>query len=371
MLAIFSNSQSTRTGLSFGIAFRATNAASFGTAATETPASGEPSVLLHCQTPGSHSRRLKPVNLTSSHFAQLKPIKTTEKLTLARRKLRALGKPSVIAPKRPLSSYFFFAAEHRAAAKALPHIKQLSPQNQLPLIAKELGVRWKNASAAERQIFDDKAANAKTAYEAAVKKYIAKRTPEDLLIEEKTRSLKQTISPTKNVSRVTKDPNAPKRALSAYTLFVKAVSKNAVTSAGAKAIDTLAANAKKWKSLSDAQKKVPYVDEALKQKEAYTVAKEAYLKKTGLTEIKKSFDKDLKDAVKVVKQGRKKPSVVAKKVVKKPAAKKKVATAKKVVKKTAVATKKPVAKKSAVVTKVVAKKTTTAAKKTAKKTVTA
>ncbi|KAJ3024815.1 UNVERIFIED_CONTAM: exp1-like protein [Siphonaria sp. JEL0065] len=362
MLAIFSNSQSTRTGLSFGIAFRATNAASFGTAATETPASGEPSVLLHCQTPGSHSRRLKPVNLTSSHFAQLKPIKTTEKLTLARRKLRALGKPSVIAPKRPLSSYFFFAAEHRAAAKALPHIKQLSPQNQLPLIAKELGVRWKNASAAERQIFDDKAANAKTAYEAAVKKYIAKRTPEDLLIEEKTRSLKQTISPTKNISRVTKDPNAPKSALSAYTLFVKDISKNTVTAPGAKAIDTLAANAKKWKTLSDAEKK-PYVDEAVKQKAAYTVAKEAYLKKTGLTEIKKSFDKDLKDAVKVVKKGRKKPSVVAKKVVKKPAAKKKVATAKKVVSR--------VAKKSAVAKTAAAKKATTAAKKTVKKTATA
>ncbi|KAJ3004824.1 UNVERIFIED_CONTAM: Non-histone chromosomal protein 6, partial [Siphonaria sp. JEL0065] len=174
-----------------------------------------------------------------------------------------------------------------------------------------------------------------------------------------------TISPTKNVSRVTKDPNAPKRALSAYTLFVKDISKNTVTAPGAKAIDTFTANAKKWKTLSDAEKK-PYVDKAAKQKEAYSVAKEAYLKKTGLTEIRKSFDKDLKDAVKVVKKGRKKPSVIAKKVVKKPAAKKKVATGKKVVKK-ATTTKKPIAKKSAVAKKAAAKKTTTAAKKTVKK----
>ncbi|KAI9330947.1 high mobility group box domain-containing protein [Obelidium mucronatum] len=175
----------------------------------------------------------------------------SDKLLAARRKLKALSKPTVTAPKRPLSSYLLFSQDKRDSVKSLPEIKSKPVKDQLGLVAKELGALWAAASAVEKKKYEEKAEEAKKIYQTTYKKYISSRTPQDILIEEKTRSLKQTINPTKPVSRVAKDPHAPVRPSNGYQLFVK--EKKAGPQGAVETFSTIAAQ---WKGLNGAQKQV-------------------------------------------------------------------------------------------------------------------
>ena len=66
------------------------------------------------------------------------------------------------APKRPLTAYFLFSAEHRSQfEKGTPVAEQ----------AKKLGEQWRELSDEDKQPFVDKAAKAKEAYAVTMQKY--------------------------------------------------------------------------------------------------------------------------------------------------------------------------------------------------------
>ncbi|KAJ3062152.1 exp1-like protein [Podochytrium sp. JEL0797] len=258
----------------------------------------------------------------------------------ARKKLKALASPSVAAPKmRAKSSYLLFADDARAKVSLMPHIAALDPKKKLPAVAKEIGNMWRVAGSQDKDKYELLAKRAKAEHDAEIKAYLVKRTPNDILIEEKMRALKQTIRPKATLPKLRKDPTAPTRPLSAYTLYM-------LRSGAVKARD-MKGGAAKWKAMSDKEKE-PYVEEAAKLKVAYAAEKERYLARTGIDELRKTMTKELNQAVKKVGRAKRSVTKTAKKVVKKPT--KKVTAAK---------TKKPVAKKAAkkVVKKVVKKVT--------------
>ncbi|KAJ3070969.1 exp1-like protein [Podochytrium sp. JEL0797] len=210
----------------------------------------------------------------------------SDKLLQARKALRALAKPSVAPPKRAMSAFMLFAKDHRRAVAALPDIAA-KPNAPAKFVATSqmLGTMWKDASKDEKEVcaapldfvkvdaspqkYESLAATAKSTREATAKEYLANRTPEDMLLEKKARELKISANPTKSrsVPRVAKDPNAPTRALTGYTLFIKrmcAESKESVTTA-----------ASKWKALSDVEKQ-PFLEEVKKLKAVYNTELQRY-----------------------------------------------------------------------------------------------
>ncbi|KAJ3298498.1 exp1-like protein [Rhizoclosmatium sp. JEL0117] len=279
--------------------------------------------------------------------------------TLARRKLRLLGAPSVSPPKRPLSAFFLFSADRRKDLSESPSFKALTGLPKSAAIAKELGSLWRQAAPSVKKPYEDKVAQANKDYEAAVKKFVAARTPQDLILEQKQHALKKALN--KSTTKVIADPSAPKRPLSAYMLYSQ--KQRDLKRGTGSAVKDVSLFSKEWKALSAADQK-PYLDEAAKLKAAYDAAQKAYLARTGITEIKASLTKDLASATKAPKKTAKRASakVGVKKVsTRRPAVKK---PAKKVVtKKTVAAKKTTVAKKAAAVKKITSAKKSPVAKK--------
>lgn len=79
------------------------------------------------------------------------------------------------------------------------------------------------------------------------------------------------------MAKKTKDPNAPKRPLSAYFLFLQGVRANIVAEmpAGSKVQDVARAGGARWAALS-AEDRRPFEDAAKQAKEKYLEAKKAY-----------------------------------------------------------------------------------------------
>eukprot|EP00669_Euglena_mutabilis_P002455 TRINITY_DN1308_c0_g1_i7.p1 TRINITY_DN1308_c0_g1~~TRINITY_DN1308_c0_g1_i7.p1 ORF type:complete len:318 (-),score=42.80 TRINITY_DN1308_c0_g1_i7:24-950(-) len=109
------------------------------------------------------------------------------------------------APKRPLTAFFHFLAAKREA-----YVKD-HPANKLGDVAKGLSEVWRGLSEAQKKPFEDLAAASKKTYEREMAHYTpAPRDPEDEDDDGK---------PSKKKAKKEKDPDAPKRALSAYMLF--------------------------------------------------------------------------------------------------------------------------------------------------------
>eukprot|EP01116_Phalansterium_solitarium_P014323 TRINITY_DN31911_c0_g1_i1.p1 TRINITY_DN31911_c0_g1~~TRINITY_DN31911_c0_g1_i1.p1 ORF type:complete len:140 (+),score=63.08 TRINITY_DN31911_c0_g1_i1:69-488(+) len=73
------------------------------------------------------------------------------------------------APKRPLSAYFLFMGDNRAA------VKKANPDASTGELGKLLGEAWKAVKPAEKKKYEDLAAKAKVDYEKAKKKYEASK----------------------------------------------------------------------------------------------------------------------------------------------------------------------------------------------------
>jgi len=70
-------------------------------------------------------------------------------------------------PKRNLSAFMIFSKETRG------DVLEKNPGFALGDVGKELGRRWREMDAETKKTFDAKAADAKVAYEAAMKEYKA------------------------------------------------------------------------------------------------------------------------------------------------------------------------------------------------------
>mmetsp|Transcript_44976 Transcript_44976/g.141584 ORF Transcript_44976/g.141584 Transcript_44976/m.141584 type:complete len:278 (-) Transcript_44976:164-997(-) len=167
------------------------------------------------------------------------------------------------APKRALSAYMLYANEVRA------DIVKKNPEMKMTEISKVIGDKWKVLSADGKKKFENEAAKLKSEYEKEKAEYEAK-VPEEVR-KERTEKAKK-----KKEGKPAKDPNAPKRPLSAFMIYSNQV-RDKIKSANPEL--TFAEMGKKiaadWNGMSAQQKEV-YEKEAAKLKEKYAEERAKY-----------------------------------------------------------------------------------------------
>ncbi|TYZ68758.1 hypothetical protein PybrP1_007005 [[Pythium] brassicae (nom. inval.)] len=133
------------------------------------------------------------------------------------------------APKRALSAFMFFSNDIRDT------VKREMPELEFLQISAEIGRRWKVITDEERRPYDELAAADKKRYAEEKEDYV----PDPSYEAAKT-------------SRKKKDPNAPKRALSAYFFFCNEVRASVRAENPNKRITEIATLlAEKWRALPD------------------------------------------------------------------------------------------------------------------------
>jgi len=164
-------------------------------------------------------------------------------------------------PKRPPSSYMLWLSENRASiAKELGTAK-------VPEVAKKAGADWSKLSEKQKKRYAEKAAVLKAGYE---------KEKEQFLLAGGVIARKERDDSTK-ASRRKKDPNAPKRPLNAYLLWLgdnRAKIGKALPE-GHKVSDVAKAGGEKWKKATAATKK-KYEDRAQSMREEYSKELQAY-----------------------------------------------------------------------------------------------
>ncbi|TDH67874.1 hypothetical protein CCR75_005332 [Bremia lactucae] len=133
------------------------------------------------------------------------------------------------APKRALSAFMFFSNDIRdTVKKEMPDLPFLG-------ISSEIGRRWKQISDEDRRPYDELAAADKRRYQEEKEDYV----PDPSFESSKS-------------SRKKKDPNAPKRALSAYFFFCNDIRQQVRDENPNKKITEIATLlAEKWRALPD------------------------------------------------------------------------------------------------------------------------
>lgn len=139
------------------------------------------------------------------------------------------------APKRALSAFMFFSNDIRDT------VKREMPELEFLQISSEIGRRWKVITDEDRRPYDELAAADKKRYAEEKEDYV----PDPSF--EATKS-----------SRKKKDPNAPKRALSAYFFFCNEIREGVRAENPNKKITEIATLlAEKWRALPE-KKRVKY-----------------------------------------------------------------------------------------------------------------
>jgi len=154
-------------------------------------------------------------------------------------------------PKRALSAYFIWLNENRA--KIIADYKLDS--SKVAEVSKKAGEIWGKMTDAQKKPFEDKNAKAKEQYE----KEMASYEPDE----------SQFI--TKKGTKAAKDPNAPKRAMSAYFVWMgenraKIIAEHKLDSS--KVAEVAKKAGEIWGSMTDAQK-APFTAKAEKDKARY------------------------------------------------------------------------------------------------------
>ena len=157
------------------------------------------------------------------------------------------------APKRALSAFMFFSNDIRDT------VKREMPELEFLQISSEIGKRWKAITDEDRRPYDELAA-------ADKKRYIEEK--EDYVPDPSFESTKS--------SRKKKDPNAPKRALSAYFFFCNEIREGVRAENPNKKITEIATLlAEKWRALPD-KKRVKYQKMHEEAKVKYQSAMDTY-----------------------------------------------------------------------------------------------
>jgi len=224
------------------------------------------------------------------------------------------------APKRPTSSYFYFAADQRDI------VKKNNPDASVTELSKILGEMWsklekgkegkkgtlkydnlaakdKNRYAEEREVYDtmiskrdaeseeekinslnkDKKEalklfnmfkNASDIVTSEVAETMGNSTNDDMSVVSEITTTPSISADSKKVKKK-KDPNAPKQNISAYIYFCNNNRSRIVLPEGAKQTEVLTELGRQWKALSDEDKK-PYKQMACTDKERYAVQMKLY-----------------------------------------------------------------------------------------------
>lgn len=184
-----------------------------------------------------------------------------------------------MAPKgesdKPKNAYHLWMADNSDAIA-----KKYSSLSGKDLLKKKQE-EWKNLDKAKRDVYEKRAKELKAEYEKTKKDESAGESDEETTTSKKRKGGKDSKKPAKKAK---KDPNAPKRPLTAYFLFgqdnreeIKNELMKTATPEEQKKIVTLVAKklGERWKALT-AEEKKPYEDKAKAAKAAYEKDKAAY-----------------------------------------------------------------------------------------------
>jgi len=116
------------------------------------------------------------------------------------------------APKRGMSAFFLYSNANRS------RVKEENPEAKFGDLAKLMSAEWKEVSGTDRDRWDQLAAEDKERYQREMETY---EPPSDL---EDSDSDSDSDAPKKKKEKkgAKKDPNAPKRAMTAYILYSNA-----------------------------------------------------------------------------------------------------------------------------------------------------
>lgn len=165
-------------------------------------------------------------------------------------KKRARRKKDPNAPKRAMSAFMFYSNDIRST------VKEECPELPFLQIASEIGRRWKLLTDTEKIPYQEMADKDKARYEDQKKDYVP--------------------DPSFQTGRKKKDPNAPKRSLSAY-LYYCADHRGAVKEQhpGKKITEIASQLAEQWRNLPD-KERIKYQEQAQEDKTRYASEMEAW-----------------------------------------------------------------------------------------------
>lgn len=155
------------------------------------------------------------------------------------------------APKRAMSAYMYYAASRRDA------LKEENPTKKMTEIAQMIGSEWQTLDETERSEFQAKASKDKARYVAEMATYVPS-------VEHAS-------------TRQKRDPNAPKRPLSAFLFWASVRRPELRAQNPDKKMTELAVMlGEEWQKASDSDKE-PYLTKARADKERYEREKAVYL----------------------------------------------------------------------------------------------
>lgn len=153
-------------------------------------------------------KKKKKVKEESSKYAPATPKTKQGVRTDKKRKSTTVEKPSTSkkkskkdsnAPKKPLTAYMFFMSTMRSK------IKEQNPDMSFADLSRQVASEYKKLSPEEKQKYDNMASDDKDRYANEMKNYTPPSDDDEV----------------SNTPKAKKDPNAPKRGLTAYNFFVK------------------------------------------------------------------------------------------------------------------------------------------------------
>lgn len=124
-------------------------------------------------------------------------------------------------PKQAGSAWQFFFTDRLNAAKSE---QQTGHKLNVADVAKEAGVAYNELSAAQKDVYIKRAADAREVYKKEYTAWLGTLSPDEIKRENEFRTGQRKAGKSRKGNL--KDPNAPKKPLSAYFLFLKAIRSN-------------------------------------------------------------------------------------------------------------------------------------------------
>ncbi|KAL0234067.1 hypothetical protein PCE1_001105 [Barthelona sp. PCE] len=169
--------------------------------------------------------------------------------------------------KRPRSAYLYFCQERR------PILREENPDLKMTDISKLLGADWRKLDDTQKIPFNELAAQDKVRYNEEKEAYMVSH-PEEVEEVEKPKK--------KRGAKKKKDPNAPKRPISAYLRFASEIRPAVKEENPSLTFGEITKEvSKRWNELED-EDKVPYKEMFDADKVRYQAQMEEYNKKKEL-----------------------------------------------------------------------------------------
>lgn len=182
-------------------------------------------------------------------------------------------------PKQAPSTWQIFFTEY------LQTYKSTNPERKLNVsqAAKDGGAAYKALSPSQKEIYKRKARLAKEDYERELAAWQRTLTPDDIRQENVFRSAQRKAGKSRRSNL--KDPNAPKKPLSAYFMFLQWIRADPARVLDVFGDETETTRqsvlaASKWRDLSDGEKK-PFLAQAEREKLEYEAARKEYEERTS------------------------------------------------------------------------------------------